>query len=361
MADLSLAGGIGNGLLSFANSYQKAKQQDQQNQVNQQYANIAKQRENAGLLGAGMQADEEGNVSYTPEQQQIKSEQQQQTQSNLDLQKRQADPDSDESKSGYQVRKNTLNALQKGAGDQIVPRGMSEMDYQRTVDPFVEKSIPGFSAKIKAQSSEDVANIKNQGASSQKDLKDLKDDQKSLANDPDYKSASNNVQEYGRLKTTLDQAASGNPIASNQMPILIAKFQSGLKRINPQEIAASGGSKALGARVEQAMDEMKAGTISPQNLGFIKQMVEASAKNDLQTLEDVKQRHATVRASNKNIDQDTAYQQLTGQSPKVAQGLLSGQGSAGAAAGGGPQVGSVVKGYKFLGGDPKDKNSWEKQ
>jgi len=155
-ADFAVAGGIGAGLSSFADSYLRAKQMQESNDRNQQYVDLAKQRENAGLLAQGMQASASNptQVEYNPETLAIKEQQKQKSKDELD-------PNSEVSKRGYEIRRQTMNQLSPGAGDKMVPQGASEADL-KAYDQFYEKSIPGFSAKIKAQSNEDIQSERNQ-------------------------------------------------------------------------------------------------------------------------------------------------------------------------------------------------------
>ena len=62
--DNNVAGGLGAGLLSYAQTSERLNQQDKTNALNQQYADMAKQNQKAQFLQNGIQVDADGNVGY---------------------------------------------------------------------------------------------------------------------------------------------------------------------------------------------------------------------------------------------------------------------------------------------------------
>lgn len=184
-------------------------------------------------------------------------------------------------------------------------------------------------AQAKAQESKAHANyFQSQagapGQMSKIEMKDMKDDQKALQSDPDYKAATKGLSEIGLAKSQLAQARAGNAVAGNMMPVMVARLSTGGQRLNQQEIKMAGGSQAVGAKIDQAIQQMKDGTLTKENADFVDQLITASEKAEHDNLESVVNRHAIVRASNKGIDPDEAYRQLTG-TKRNSGGLLQNQ------------------------------------
>lgn len=128
-SDLAVAGGIGQGLMSFANSYAQAKQQKTQNALNQQQADRAEGDYQAGLLSQGMQQNADGTVGYTPQKQaQVDTANKLATQRQQE-QSAMLDENSDESKATYQNIKARYDALPLGDSSTI-PQGKSGQWYK---------------------------------------------------------------------------------------------------------------------------------------------------------------------------------------------------------------------------------------
>lgn len=128
----------------------KSKQLQQQNDLNQQYVNLAKQREGAGLLQEGMQADPSGNVTYNPQQQQIHDVTQQTQLANTMRAQRNTDPNSPESQTKRNFMKQTLNEVSPGFGDHTIPDEMSGADLTEQ-EPLIGHLFNGLSADAKAR------------------------------------------------------------------------------------------------------------------------------------------------------------------------------------------------------------------
>lgn len=128
----------------------KSKQLQQQNDLNQQYVNLAKQREGAGLLQEGMQADPSGNVTYNPQQQQIHDVTQQTQLANTMRAQRNTDPNSPESQTKRNFMKQTLNEVSPGFGDHTIPNEMSGADLTEQ-EPLIGHLFNGLSADAKAR------------------------------------------------------------------------------------------------------------------------------------------------------------------------------------------------------------------
>jgi len=149
-SQMGLLGGIGNGLQSFADSYMKSKQIQQQNDLNQQYVNLAKQRENAGLLEQGMTSDNQGNVAFTPEQKQIRDVGQQNQIATVMRQQRNNDPASHESESKRKFMKGVFNEVSPGFGDETITDDMSGAQLQEQ-EPLVGHLMTGLSGMARAR------------------------------------------------------------------------------------------------------------------------------------------------------------------------------------------------------------------
>lgn len=140
MADLAALGGLGNGLLAFSDSYQKAKQQTISNARDQQAADLASQKEQAGLLQQGMQVNSDNTVGYNPVRQQ---QMERQNQVDTDY----YDPESDISKSKAQSYQDRLETLKTGSGKYVQP-GKSAAEYDKTFDYVPE--LESHAATVKA-------------------------------------------------------------------------------------------------------------------------------------------------------------------------------------------------------------------
>lgn len=151
MADLATMGGIGQGLLAFSESYQRAKQQQATNDLNQQYVTLAKQREKSDLLSKGMNVDETGNPSYTPEMEDLRKTSLAGQTSEAKAKVAAQTPGSDESNTTYELYKKRLNDVTPGAGDAL-PQGKSDEFYNRQFGSYLPEQ-----EKFKQQ--KDVANI----------------------------------------------------------------------------------------------------------------------------------------------------------------------------------------------------------
>lgn len=152
MADLALAGGVGAGLLSFANSYQRQQQLDQTNALNNKYADMASQRDSAGLLGQGMQHGLGNDVEYNSDYQKIHDLSKQNTASDAQYENNIRDPDSDESE---QLR-NTAKQL-----SQQYKVGMEGSITDDMSGKYVRDQIlPTLNQAAKNKELENVANLK---------------------------------------------------------------------------------------------------------------------------------------------------------------------------------------------------------
>jgi hypothetical protein len=169
---LATAAGIGQGLMSFADSYMKSKQMANQNAMNQQYVQLAKQKEQAGLLGQGMTTDDQGNVQYNPVQQGLIAQQKATQQAQSDISSHELDPESDESKLAYQNYKTRAESAHPGSG-QFIPQGKSALWYKQEIEPHLEKeetlANTLAAAKLKAESMQPLAQARMAGVANQQD------------------------------------------------------------------------------------------------------------------------------------------------------------------------------------------------
>lgn len=136
--DYGLLGGIGSGLSSFADSYSKQKQLNKTNDLNQQYVNMAKQREQMGLLQNGMEASPDGGVQYNPEQAEIIKNKRAVEQAAGRNKIEGMDPNSNRSLKATNFHRNLLNMAHPGMGDSTIQDGMSEEDLKE-YEPFTAK------------------------------------------------------------------------------------------------------------------------------------------------------------------------------------------------------------------------------
>lgn len=112
--------------------------------------NLAKQKENQGLLQGGMESDDSGGVSYTPAQQNIHDVQQQTALAQTMRAQNSLDPSSPESQSKRNFFKSTLNEVSPGFGDHTISDDMSGADLADQ-EPLMGHLFSGLSADAKAR------------------------------------------------------------------------------------------------------------------------------------------------------------------------------------------------------------------
>lgn len=145
---LATAGGIGQGLMSFADSYMKSKQMAQQNDLNQQYVQIAKQNAQKGLLADNMETTPTGDVQYN--QQGLLDQQAKTQQLNDTIANNNPDPKHPDSVKKRSIVKNVFNAIRPGSGDSLVKDNMSAADLSQ-YDPYIKEGISALGNAQKMQ------------------------------------------------------------------------------------------------------------------------------------------------------------------------------------------------------------------
>lgn len=138
MADLALAGGIGQGLMNFANSYTQAQQQKVSNQRNQQYADMAEGNYKAGLLEKGITQDDQGNQTFTPAKQAQVDAQNKINQETARISGAKATAGTPESDATYNNYVSRYEQVMPGSSSRI-PKGLSGQEYDSIWGPHLEK------------------------------------------------------------------------------------------------------------------------------------------------------------------------------------------------------------------------------
>lgn len=185
------------------------------------------------------------------------------------------------------------------------PQGVAANDLEK-VQPILDAAIKAKSAKsIFGEKRNDIEN------------KDLQKDQQGLVADPEFKRARQGINEGKLALGQLDDASSkpdgspGNPISGAAMGIVMAKLKTGTSRLNQNEIMAFGGAKGLEDRLNQSMQQAQNGTLTKENVGFLKQVIQKDLQIHQQTMQQATTERARQRAIRKGIPLSEAINQLS--------------------------------------------------
>lgn len=129
------------------------------------------------------------------------------------------------------------------------------------------------------------------GQSSPEDIKSSQASYDKLQSDGVYKKAKDQAAEANTLKGLLVDATT-NPASANAAKIYAARYSTGGQRINKQEIEALGGSKAVGAHLEQIAKTAVDGTLSPDNARFMSKFIDVTSNSINQNMEHAKSERA---------------------------------------------------------------------
>lgn len=369
-ADLGMLGGIGQGLSSFADSYQKAKQMDQTNELNQQYVGLLKQQQQSKMLGEGMVVDPtSGNIDYDDIHKKIHELAGTNALTEAQRQKANDDPNSLPSKTETILHRTIFNNQAPGGpdpnnpgknlpglGDQIVPDGMSYNDLQQNRQlvnevfkaQTAEKQHEGLwkamdsVAKTHAQGTVDAANVKS--ASSQdveqmkgdfaKQIADLKGNQvsekelkaaknttrKAIDSDEQYKNAKSVVDSSANANKIISDMESGNSIDANIMPIVLTRMTMGKSgKINIPEIQSHHGGKNIDNVIDELYEKAANGTMSAQDIKDYKQMTASSNEIAQQNMLKAQMVHINQYAYDHNLVPEQAFKDIMGVEMPKAQ------------------------------------------
>ncbi len=122
--------------------------------------------------------------------------------------------------------------------------------------------------------------------------------------------ATKKIGEVSNASQMLDMART-NPAVRNTIALDMARLIVP-SRLNETEIAAFGGSKAASDKIDQMLSDMKGGTLSDTNYGYLKQMVAALGEHDKKVLSDRLEHHATQFAARSSYTKDEAAQAIGG-------------------------------------------------
>lgn len=268
-----------------------------QKQQFQQVQNLANRKQQGEFLEKGISPDASGLTPYG------------QSQQNTQI------AGNEFKTAGYNPASPRSNALTTGlqglAPGIKTPVGVAAED--------LEKVQPTLDTAIKAKSALDVYG-KKQGVVQDKVLQT---DQSNMRKDPGYSAAQQGLDEGEMAKTMLDQATK-NPIAGNVMPIIMAKLQTGSKRVPVQEVAMYGGSKAFDARIAQAMQQATTGTLTTENHDFLSKIVDADTATHRSNKQAAVLRHSLQRSQRTHSPINQSMKELTGEDQNSV--LNTGQG-----------------------------------
>lgn len=149
-------GGIGAGLLAFTDTYLKTKQMNNSNALNQRYADMANQKEKAGLLEKGMVASPTGDVSFDDVHQKLHDQEAQNYLSESEYNAEKLKPGSAAKSPVGGLYKSVMNRFQPGEtaadgtqgpglGDQMINENTKLADLDQIKGP-VGNMFAGFNA-----------------------------------------------------------------------------------------------------------------------------------------------------------------------------------------------------------------------
>lgn len=235
MADSSgLIGGIGKGLENFVNTYQQQKQINRQDQIAQ-----------AGLLEKGYNTDPDTGDIYRTDQ---GKQADQLATLKFNNEKEDYDPNSAKSQAAVTAHRALFNQFSPGAGDKLVPDGLSVKDLNdKFSDTMVKPYIAGQTAiqdtNTKAAAARDAAAqraeaIRDAANSRRQDLQDRNSDRQDKQADDKFKTFQESLDpnkgragNAAQLQTKLNQADRLNQL------VAAAKNGQGLDSRQTEELA----------------------------------------------------------------------------------------------------------------------------
>lgn len=161
MADTGLLNGLAGGLNNFTDTYFRAKQMQQTNDLQQAYLKQSGITQQEGLLKNNMQVNPQNQqVEYNDVGQQQKQLQQNQVQQEQDS----ADPNSDYAQSHRAATRAIIEKVVPGASNKIYPDTMSPTQFEGSgvgtyLKPMIEANAKVQAAKTGAEARTVVANI----------------------------------------------------------------------------------------------------------------------------------------------------------------------------------------------------------
>lgn len=142
----------------------------------------------------------------------------------------------------------------------------------------------------------------------------LKDYQKRISSDANYKKADQQESDAESARTIIKDAANGNAVDSNLAKVMLAKLIVP-GRINKTEIDNAGGSKAVTAKISQALSEMYDGTLTEENAKMMNGFVDSIQNQAKQHKAQIGQSYAkqfVQLPGNEGMSLNDSYEKLTG-------------------------------------------------
>lgn len=281
---LMIAGGIGAGLSSFADSFLKARAMQQQNDLHQQELGLLQQKEAreaagqaAGLSLKGQEAGYQYNPntsSFTPTDL---------TTMKLQHQRDAYDPDSDLSNQRRQTAMQSLNEISPGLGNRMINGNMSANDIDTN-----ELIGPVLKYKTEKDIKEQEFNRMMAMMGNRNERKDESDYQKNLEQNHAYTDARD---QYLGVQSMVDMInrAKVNKADLASLPTELSNFVSHNKRLHSATIAAmtDPNSDILG-KIQFNLSKAGKGVLDDATAGSLTRMLEGERQSALDQMQAAK-------------------------------------------------------------------------
>jgi len=268
---------------------------------------------------------------------------------------------------GSYVRKQGKNGEYDDLADTLSDESISPRTKALLTDhPAMKQLLSGITTDASYKKVLDAIALKNEGATDKIDQKKSglidKDAQgvfKGIRGDKEWQKANGSATEAENLKNLIANATT-NPAAANAIGVYAARFASGGQRINRQEMEQLGqGEKDIIGKTAQIAKQAATGTLTKANADYMRQFIDITSQEPTKQRNQIEDDFVSNFARRNKMDPDEAAQQILGHPTHATQAKQS-TGLLQQASPGGPKPGMIEDGYRFKGGNPADKNSWEK-
>jgi hypothetical protein len=192
--------------------------------------------------------------------------------------------------------------------------GLSASDISSGMGP-IEKYLSAQQTQqlraLIAQQNRDARNDIYQQHLDQQTYNNLQTAQKSLNGDTNYKAAQGKLGLADDADAALAQATT-DPAQANRIPALLTQLTVNGSRLPQTLITNMNGSKAVNDRLTQLYTTARAGTISPENAAFAKQVIDQTRESVQNDANNIAYHNAKQFGVNNKMDTATAFNRLTG-------------------------------------------------